>query len=162
MILDKLLEFGDATSVANTAGSTYNLGGADNILVDTSSVARDLGNGEPVYFVVTVDTAIVAAGAGSITVSLVSDSTTTIATDGSATTHLTQTYTTAATAGGSAANKTAAGSIMMCAALPSGKTFERYLAVQYTVTSNNTSAGKINAFLTKDPTGWAAYADATN
>ena len=160
MILDSLLEFGDATSVVSNAGATYNLGTTSNILVDSSAVSRDLGAGEPVYFVVTVDTALTAAAAGSITIKLVSDSTTTIATDGSATTHISQTFTTDTTA--SAANKTTAGSIMLCAALPRGVTYERYLAVQYTVTTQNMATGKINAFLTKDPNGWAAYADATN
>jgi hypothetical protein len=43
-----------------------------------------------------------------------------------------------------------------------GTTYERYLGVQHIVSGATTTAGTYNAFLTLDPTGWTAYADATN
>jgi hypothetical protein len=52
------------------------------------SVARDLGNGQPVYLVINVDTEIITGGvAGTIQFKLASDATAVIATDGSATDH---------------------------------------------------------------------------
>ena len=59
-----------------------------------------------------------------------------------------------------------AGSILLVQALPSGlyrdNDYERYLGVLMTVNTANTTAGKINAFLTLDPPGGVAYPDAQN
>ena len=44
------------------------------------------------------------------------------------------------------------------AALPMG-TYERYLGVLCTTGTTTTTAGKINAFLTKDVARWIATAD---
>ena len=84
MILDNNLEFADAVSVAASAG-TANIGD----IIDLTT-ARDMGNGEPMYLVISVDTEIITGGsAGTIKFQLVSDSTTTIATDGSVSTSAT-------------------------------------------------------------------------
>ena len=80
MIIDERLEFADAVSVAAAAG-TANIGD----IIDMS-VARDIGMGQPVYLVIGVDTEIITGGAaGTLKFLLVSDATSTIATDGSAT-----------------------------------------------------------------------------
>lgn len=155
MILDARLEFADAVSVAAAAG-TANLTNQ----VDTGSVVRDMGNGEEIFLVVTVDTAIITGGsAGTIAYQLVSDDTASIATNGTQTIHaISKAFVTGGTA--SDANRTSAGSVAWVLALPQGVAYERYLGVQAVVGTTTITAGKVNAFLTKDKTGWAAYPDA--
>lgn len=156
MLIDKLCEFADAVSVAAAAGTA--LIGSQ---IDTS-VVRDLGNGRPVYFVITVDTEIITGGsAGTVKFQLVSDDAAAIATDGSATVHYdTGTFVT----DDSAANDSQmnAGSIVCYVSLPGeGKVYERYLGVLAVTATTTTTAGKINAFLTLDPpNNRKTYADA--
>lgn len=155
MILDERLEFADATSVA-AAASTAVIGD----VIDLGATPGDVGLGEDMWVVLQVDTAIVAAGAGTIQFYVVSDSLATLggATVASCTTHLTTGS--LATAASTPAGQTA-GSILLAARLPAG-TYERYLGILCTIASQTVSAGKINAFLTKDYAKWVAYADATN
>lgn len=159
MIFDERTELCDAVSVALTAGSA-----AQNIgdVIDLS-VARDIGNGEPLYLVIQVDTGINAAGAGSIQFSLVSDSVTTPATDGSQTVHASSRAFVTSTTSGNAGGALAAGTTLFVIALPmEGAAYERYLGLQATVLTQNTTAGKINAFFTLNPALWKPYADAVN
>jgi len=80
-ILDERTEFADAVSVAATAG-TANIGD----IID-SSVVSDLVHAQ-IYLVINVDTEIITGGnAGTLKFQLVSDATSTVATDGSATVH---------------------------------------------------------------------------
>ena len=82
MILDSLLEFADATSVAAAAGTAL-IGD----VIDLQE-ARDIGNGEPIYLVIQCDTSIITGGAaGTVKFQLASDAAAAIATDGSATVH---------------------------------------------------------------------------
>lgn len=152
MILSKRTEFADAVSVAASAG-TINVGDVVDL-----SVARDIGNGEPVYLVITVDTEIITGGsAGTIQFQLVSDGTDTIATNGTQTVHYTSR---AFVTDDAAANDAAlsAGAIPVVVALPQeGQAYERYLAVQAVIGTTTTTAGKINAFLTHDVGNWKAY-----
>jgi hypothetical protein len=154
MILDKRTEFADAVSVAATA-STINVGN----IIDLGANHRDIGKGKPpTYLVITVDTEIITGGsAGTIQFLLVSDATDTIATDGSATVHFASK---AFVTDDSAANDAQMniGGVPVCVALPSeGPVYERYLAVQAVIGTTTTTAGKVNAFLTMDPTPWLAY-----
>lgn len=152
MILDERLEFADAVSVAAAAG-THNIGDVIDL-----SVARDVGNGEPVYLVITVDTEIITGGsAGTIKFQLVSDGTDTIATDGSATIHYASRLFVTDDAGANDA-ALSAGAVPVVVALPQeGQVYERYLAVQAVIATTTTTAGKINAFLTHDVANWKAY-----
>jgi hypothetical protein len=144
MIMDERNEFADAASVAAAAGTAL-IGDVINL----GSVARDMGQGEPVWFVVTVDTAFVAAGAGTINIQLVSDAQAAIATDGSATVHLSTGA--KATAASTPAGQRA-GDVLFAAPLPvEGSVYEQYLGVLCTIATQTVSAGKINAFLTLDP-----------
>jgi hypothetical protein len=154
MILDDRLEFADATSVAAAAliGDVIDL-----------QVARDIGNGQPVYLVITTATEIITGGvAGTVKFQLVSDAQAAIAVDGSATVHLdTGTFVTDDAAANSA--QLNAGGVIACIALPlQGPVYERYLGILCITATTTTTAGAINAFLTLDPTGWKAYADASN
>ena len=156
MILDKLTEFADAQSVVGTAGTTINVGSQ----IDIGS-ARDIGAGQPLYLVINVDTSIITGGtAGTIAFQLASDSSAAIATNGTQTIHYTSK---AFVTDDDALNELDAGETAVIIALPmEGVAYEQFLGVQAVIGTTNTTAGKINAFLTHDPSTWKAYADATN
>lgn len=151
MILDKFNEFADATSVAGTAGTAL----VGNV-IDLGAESRDIGNGEPLYLVIQTDTEIITGGtAGTIQFKLSSDSTADLAT--SATVHFASAeFVTDDAAANSAALN--AGGVIAAVALPQG-TYERYLGILATIGTTTVTAGKINAFLTKDVASWKAYAD---
>lgn len=152
MILDERNEFADAVSVASVA---------DTILVGDVidlGVARDVGNGEPIYLVITTDTEIITAGtAGTIKFQLVSDAQEAVAVDGSATVHIdTGDFVTDDAAVNSA--QLNAGGVIFAGPLPmEGKVYERFLGILAVIGTTEVTAGKINAFLTKDVAKWKAY-----
>ena len=155
--MDERTEFADATSVAAAAGTAL-IGD----VIDTE-VVRDMGMGQPVYLVITTDTEIITGGAaGTLTFKLASDAQAAIATNGSASEHFT---TKAFVTDGTDANdaELKAGGVIAMVALPAeGVPYERYLGILAVTATTTTTAGAINAFLTLDPHGWTAYADATN
>lgn len=158
MIIDELLEFADAASVAAAAGTAL-IGD----VIDKGAALRDLGQGEPIYLVITVGTEIITGGsAGTIQFSLASDAQAAIATDGSASIHWASRLFVTDDA---AANDTLmnAGSVLAVIALPwEGVVYERYLGILATIATTTVTAGTINAFLTKEPGKWRPYADASN
>lgn len=154
-IMDERTEFADAVSVAAAAGTAL-IGDVIDI-----SVVRDMGNGQPVYLVITTDTEIITAGAaGTIQFILASDAQAAIAVDGTASVHFT---TKAFVTDDAAANDAQmnAGGVIACVALPmEGVVYEQFLGILAVIATTTVTAGKINAFLTLDPTKWKAYADA--
>lgn len=153
MILDKRTEFADATSVANAA-ATINVGNQIDI-----SVVRDVGNGQPVYLIITCDTSIITAGsAGTIQFRLVSDDTASISTT-TATVHWTSK---AFVTDDDALNDIDAGDTIAVIALPldGSAPYEQYLGIQAIIATEAVTAGAISAFLSFDPTGWKAYPNA--
>ena len=140
MILDALLEMSDAQAVTATAISTN--------VIDLGPVAdnptRDIGTGEDVYWVISVDTTF--TGLTSLQASLVSD--TTAGLQSAPVTHATTIAIPVAAliAGYQYAVK-----------LPGGS-YKQYLGTQFTVVGTGT-AGKINSFLSKDVQAYRAYAD---
>lgn len=144
MYLDSLLEMSDAQAVTATAISTNVI----DLGPITDNALRDIGAGEDVYLVLSVDTTFTAAGAATLTAALVSDSTVNLAT--SPTTH--------ATVLNAAAVATLLAGLQVAIKLPPGN-YEQYLGIQYTVATGPMTAGKINAFLTKDAQLYRAYAD---
>lgn len=158
MILDERTEFADAVSVAAVAGTAL-IGDQ----IDLGAAGRDVGNGEPIYLVITTDTEIITGGvAGTIQFQLVSDAAAAIAVDGSASVHwASKLFVTDDAASNDA--QLNAGGVIACVALPAeGVVYERYLGILAVIATTTVTAGKINAFLTKDPKGWKAYADASN
>lgn len=151
MILDERTEFCDAVALNTGAAGTYLLGDQIDL-----GVARDIGAGQPLYLVVTVDTGItVATSTGTVSFSLASDDSASIATNGTATVH--------ATSAAWATSTTAipAGTVLFAVALPmEGAVYERYLGILQTTGTTAINAGKINAFLTHDVAKYKAYADA--
>jgi len=158
MILDDFLEFAEDVSVAAAAGTAL-IGD----VVDLGSAARDIGNGDPLYLVIqTGSVEIITAGAaGTLKFQLVSDAQAAIATDGSATVH----YDTGTLVTDDAAandSKFNVGGLIAVVALPmEGNVYERYLGILAITATTTTTAGKINAFLTRDVAKWKAYTDFT-
>lgn len=155
MILDKLNEFCDATSVAAVA-STALVGN----VIDLSVVGSDIGMGTCMYLVIRTETEIITGGiAGTIQFQLASDAQAAIAIDGSATVHLTSpSFVTDDAAANSAALN--AGGTIMIAELPYG-TYEQFLGILAVIGGQTVTAGKIDAFLTRDPAVVKSYADGT-
>jgi hypothetical protein len=146
MILDKRNEFCDAVALNTGAAGTYLVGDQ----IDLGAVARDVGNGEPMYLVITVDTLPTSAGAATAQFQLASDASASIATNGTATVHLeTKAF---------AISEMAAGQMLAAIALPiEGVAYERYLGVLQVTGTAAFTAGKINAFLTHDVAKWKSY-----
>jgi hypothetical protein len=145
MILDELAEFCDATAANGTDVSVI-IGDVMSTLVGTDNTLRDLGNGQPVYFVIQVTTAYTAAGT-SVQWQLATDSTADLAT--SRTNHVDSGA--ISTVAGIAAGTT------YIWTLPVEATYEDFMGVWLT-TVGAVAGGAINAFLTMDPSRWTAYA----
>ena len=158
MWLDERTEFADDVSVAASAGTAL-IGD-----VIDSTVARDLGNGQPVYLVIrTGGTEIITGGsAGTLQFKLASDAAAAIATNGDATEHIVTDTLVTDDAGSNSALFNAGGLIYMGAIPLEGPAYERYLGILAVTATTTTTAGTINAYLTLDPGLWKSYADATN
>lgn len=147
MILDERNEFADATALS-TAGTGRALVGD---VIDLGAVSQDIGNGEDITVVIQVDTAVTSAGAATVSFEVASDAAAAIATDGSASVHFASAAIPKATL--------VAGYTAVAVRLPAG-TYERYLGILQNVGTAALTAGKINAFLTKDHAKWSALPDA--
>lgn len=156
MILDERTEIADATSVAASAGTAV-IGD----VIDLGTAPYDLGVDEDIWLVAQVDTAIVAAGAGTIQFFVVSDALSTLGGGvvASCTTHFT-TGALATAASTPAGQK--AGDTLFAVKLPAGIPYERYLGILCTIATQTVSAGKINAFIAKNFAKWQPMADASN
>lgn len=151
MILDTLAEFCDATALDTSGTGLAFIGSAYD-----AGIARDLGNGQALYLVINVTTAVDSAGDGaSVEFQLVSDDSATPAADGSETLHLKT---------DAIAEATLVAGFQLCLPIPLGVgiEYERYLGIQQNVSGEAVTAGAIDAFLTYDPHGWKSYPDATN
>lgn len=158
MIFDARNEFADAVSVAAAAGTAL----IGNV-IDLGAVHRDIGAGQDVYLVITTDTEIITGGvAGTVKFQLVSDAQAAIATDGSATVHIdTGTFVTGAANAND--NQLNAGGVIFLGRIPNeGKVYEEFLGILCITATTTTTAGKINAFLTLDPSSHLLYKEGTN
>jgi len=156
MIIDSRTEFADAVSVANAA-ATINVGNQ----ID-SSVVRDLGQGQPVYLIMTVDTEIITGGAaGTIQFRLVSDDSASISTTAASVHAISPQYVTDGTDANDAELK--AGQVPWHITLPvEGEQYEQFLGIQAIIGTTTTTAGNVSCWLSLDPYGWKAVPDATN
>jgi len=150
MIMDKYSEFADAESLNTGGAGTYNIGD----VIDLGEIGRDLGQGQPMYLVVTMDTAATSGGSATGVFQVVSDSTATPSTDGTATLHARTYAIPVATL--------VAGNRYVIPLPAHDPTYERYLGFQQVTAVAAFTAGKVNAFLTLDPIGWKPYPDASN
>lgn len=139
MIFDAHGLFSDAQALtANAASTNYvNLG-----------AARNIGVGENLYVVVSVDTTLADTGSNStVTVDLQGDSTTSFTPDGLQTLFIIPAV-------------TAAGSVFAARISPDFASNYQYIRLNYTMTNGDLSAGAVTAFLTHDVQKYTAYADA--
>lgn len=151
MILDELTEFADATSVVGSTGT--------NVIgdqIDLGITARDVGNGEPLYAVISIATGINAVGAGTVTFQVTS------ADDAALTTnpvvHIATAALVTSTTSGNAGGALQAGTNVLAVALPmEGVAYKRFLGIRAVVAGNNITAGAIDAFLTPDVAKWKSY-----
>lgn len=145
MILDERNEFCDATALNTGAAGTYLIGDQIDL-----GVARDIGNGQPLYLVITVDTLPTSAGAATAQFQLASDASASIATNGTASVHFeTKAF---------AISEMAAGTVLAAVALPiEGVAYERYLGILQVTGTAAFTGGKVNAFLTHDVAKWKSY-----
>jgi hypothetical protein len=149
MILDELMEFADGLTLA-TATGTHTEG--DNIDL---GAARDIGNGSMLYLVIQVVAAVTSGGSATVEFLLASDGSSTIATDGSASEHI--------STGAIAKADLIAGYTRVLPLPPgNGVAYERYLGLQTKVGTAALTAGSVNAFIVNDVASWKAYADAQN
>jgi len=154
MILDQRTELADAVSLNTGAAGTYLVGNQIDL-----SVARDIGNGQQLYLVITVDTGIEAGSAGTVQFVVASDAQAAIATDGSATVHNTSpAFPTSSTTD---TTTLIPGVVLFAVPLAlEGNAYERYLGILQVTGTAAITAGKINAFLTTDVQKWKSYANA--
>lgn len=143
MILDERSEFCDATPLNTGGAGSYLIGDVMDL-----GVSRPIANGEPpIYLVIQVDTSVDSSADNTTqNIMLCSDAQAAISVDGSQTIHLQTGVQTQATL---VAGKT------FVMALPGG-TYERYLGIVHTTGTAAATAGKINAFLTRNPSQWLA------
>jgi hypothetical protein len=147
MYLDERNVVADAVALSTAAPASTLLG--DQIPL---GVARDIGNGEQLYMVIQVSTAVTSGGAATVKFTVASDATAVIATDGSATEH-------GSTIAIPVASLTA-GATWVIPLPMEGNAYEEFLGVWYTVGTAALTAGAVNAFLTTDVAKWTAQADA--
>lgn len=148
MITDSRLLFGESFDCDQEIG-TYVLTNQ----VDLGANHRDIGQGQPLYFVVAVTDEAFTDGGDSATATfqLVSDSTAALS---SPTIHVSSGTLLKAALG--------IGAVFVYPVPMEGNTFERYLGAQLVVGTAGFDSGMIDAFLTIDPYGWQAYPDAVN
>ncbi|MCI0560013.1 MAG: hypothetical protein MN733_16105 [Nitrososphaera sp.] len=156
MIIDDRTEFADNVSVAAAAGTAL-IGD----VYDLGIIGREVGDGQPLYFVITVDTSVVTGGlAGTVQFKFVSDDTAAIATNGTASEHVV----TKAFVTDDVGQELTTGAILVYPlTMQTVETFERFVGVLAVTATTTTTAGAISAFLTLDPPNVKKfYADASN
>jgi len=128
MYIDNSLVFSDAQAVTASAASTNSL--------DTSTALRNIGNGQPIYAVVFVHTTVAASGGASNVTFALQDSA-----DNSSFADVLK---------GPAIAKATLVAGYRAFVVPLPPKLRRYLRINYTVDTNDLTAGKFNAFLTLD------------
>lgn len=147
MMVDSRLEFANAADGSQSAGTFLAPNQVD------MSVARDIGNGQPLYLVIQADEAFASSGSATVQFRLRSDN--------SAAVHAT-TSTGHIDTGAEAFGTYAAGHTKVIPLPLEGNAYEQFLGLQLIIGAATTTGGTYSAFITSEPHGWKAYADATN
>lgn len=150
MILDKYLTFASALAINTGGAATYLLG---DVIDLQAQAIRDLGNGQPLYWVTTISTALLSA-TGTFNLQLASDAQAAIATDGSATVH--------AQTGAKLQAALVAGTKFVIPLPLELPPYERYLGILQITGTAAFTAGAIQSSITLDPSGWKALPDGVN
>lgn len=149
MIIDKLVEFGTAFDIAEAAGTLLFTN-----QIDLGAANLDIGQGQPVYLCIHIIEAVSTGSSPTINFRLRSDD--------SASIHATTSSAHFETGAIAAASLTAGSKWVYALPMGNGVPYERYLGLQAVIATATTTTGTATAFLSLDPEGWKAYADATN
>ena len=149
MLVDSRLEFADDLTAWAAVG-TLLLGDVIDL-----GVARDIGQGQPLYLVIQVTELYASGGSALVNFRLRSD--------GVAAIHAT-TSTAHLETGAMAFALLTLGAQFVIPIPPEGLAYEQFLGVQVVTTVADTTAGDVNAFLTTEPPvkPTTSYADAAN
>ena len=142
MILDERTEFCDAVALNTGGAGSYLLGD----VIDLGE-AKDLGNSDPLYLVIQVDTTATSGGSATGTFSLVTDDNASLSSPAVL----------VSSKAWAVADMTAGRTLMVVQLPMEGTSYERYLGIQQTTAVAAFTAGKINAFITQSPARWKAY-----
>lgn len=143
MITDKLATFCNAVALNTGPAGNYLIGDVINL-----ETVRDIGQGQPIFLVVTVETTATSGGAATGQFKLVSDAQVAIDPD-TATVH--------ASSAAFAVADMVAGTNLLTVVIPmEGAAYEQYLGIVQTTGTAAFTAGKVNAFLTLDVSKWKA------
>lgn len=142
MIIDSRNEFAVATALNTGAPASFLIGNVVDLGTD------GVNDVDCVYLNIQVDTAVTSGGAATVQFHLVSDAQAALAVDGSATYHFSTPAIPKATL--------VAGYNVVSVELPKGQ-YERYLGVLQTTGAAALTAGKVNAFLSKEPKTWKSF-----
>ena len=151
MIIDELLEFADATAL-DTSGTNTDLIGD---VIDLGSTPQDYGNGEALYLVLRVTSAVTSGGSATVQFHLASDAQAAIAVDGSASYHWSSPAVPVASL---------VAGYKLVVAVPVGVSvpYERYLGLLTTTGTAALTGGAVDAYLTLNPGHLRTYPDAVN
>jgi hypothetical protein len=150
MITDKLTQFANGVALNTGGAGSYLIGDVVDL-----QVARDVGQGYPLYLVLNIETTATSGGAATLALSLASDAQAAIAVDGTQTVHVTTPVV--------ALSALSAGKNMAKVVIPmEGLVYERYLGIIQITAGAAFTGGKIDAFLTINPAGWKALPDGAN
>jgi hypothetical protein len=151
MLVDKFLEFCDATDVSAAAGTAL-----VGDVIDLTTIGLDLNApNQGLFLVVQVTTAFTSGGSSTNQFKIVTDAAAAIATDGTATEH----------ALSSVLGKTTLAAdyqLVLPLARGAGGSYERYMGVLNVTAAATTTAGSINAFLSLSPPAATLFAEAAN
>ena len=143
MILDERTEICDAVALNTGGAGSYLLGD----VIDIGLAGRDLGNSDPLYLVIQVDTTATSGGSATGTFSLLTDDNDSLSSPAVL----------VSSKAWAVADMTA-GTTLMVVQLPmEGTAYERYLGIRQTTGTAAFTAGKVNAFITHTPAKWKAY-----
>lgn len=153
--IDTRNEFCDAVALNTGAAGTYNIG--SQIPLPGGNGGDWFGGGPPVSWIVIVvaEAITVASSTGTVSFQLASDSTQNLATNGTQTVHWRL---------GDFATSTSpipAGTVLGIVAFPAkGKTYEEFVGLQQVTGTTAIATGKLDAFVTIDPSRWRAHPNA--
>lgn len=147
MILDKRTEFASALALNTGAPATFNIGD----VIDLSS-ARDVGNGQELWWYWRMITAATSGGAGTLTAQLVTDDNAGMATP----TVIAQSESAIALA------SLGAGALVVMVPIPLIRVPERFLGIRQITGTAAFTGGTFSSGLTLDPQKWLAIADGVN
>jgi hypothetical protein len=149
MITDKLTTFCNATALNTGAAGTYLIGDVVNL-----EDVRDIGQGNPLYLVINVETTATSGSTATATFKLASDAQAAIHVSTSTVHLVTPTF---------AVADMVAGTNIMRAVIPmEGNAYEQFIGILQVTGTAAFTAGKVDAFLTMDVANWKALPDGVN